>query len=173
MSNTDSSASARLRQIKAQTLANYRAQNPTAREGGGSKSADASVITERAPGAFPVTRQIDSKPAQVTPPCCAIPCIQVSAPTSIVVISAVLNGSIVTTVLGWTPDPNATSYSFSSNVPSAVFSNITNSTVTMTFDINDPTELGNVTITAINACSRASRTFVDFLNSENFNFGLP
>jgi hypothetical protein len=71
MSNTDSSASARLRQIKAQTLANFHAQNPQAREGGGSKSADASVVVARAPGAYPVTRQIDSKPAQVIQACCS------------------------------------------------------------------------------------------------------
>jgi hypothetical protein len=73
MSNTDSSASARLRQIKAQTLASYHAQNPTKREGGGTRSIDASVVVARAPGVFPVVRQMDSKPAQITPACCETP----------------------------------------------------------------------------------------------------
>lgn len=70
MSNTDTSASARLQQVKARTLAVYRQNNPHAYEGGAAKTADASVVTARAPGLFPVVRQADSKPAEVGQGCC-------------------------------------------------------------------------------------------------------
>lgn len=160
MSNTDTSSSARLRQIKAQTLANYRQQNPTGREGGGAKSADASVVTERAPGAYPVVRQSDFKPAQVTPACCGVVCNSVSAPTDIIFVSQTYpDTNIFADVFNWTPVPNATSYTFSSTWPGITFTNITNSSVTVTYqwtyNPENPTE-PIFTITAINACSSAT-----------------
>jgi hypothetical protein len=158
MPNTDTSSSARLRQVKAQTLANYRAQNPTAREGGGAKSADASVVTARAPGAYPVVRQTDSKPAQVTPACCGstAECVPVTPLTTINLVSFSQTGNVVVLIFSWIPDPNATSYTFSSNSTNITFSDITLSTVTITDNTppNEPEPI--VTITAVNVCSSAS-----------------
>lgn len=156
MSNTDTSASARLRQIKAQTLATYHRQNPFAREGGGAKSTDASVVISRAPGVFPVVRQVDTKPAQVTPACCptvisTVTCNSVTAPTDINRISGYQTNEVYT----WTPDPNASSYQFSSAWPSMIFTNATLSSVTVSYDWdleNTPT----FTITAVNSCSTAT-----------------
>lgn len=158
MSNTDTSASARLRQIKAQTLANFRAQNPNAREGGGAKSADASVIIERAPGAYPVIRQTDYKPAQVTPACCgsvSVTCVYVSAPMDITPTSQVYIDPVFTEVFSWIPDPNATSYTFSSTEPTMTFTNATLSSVTVSYEWNGSTT-PTFTITAINTCSSAT-----------------
>lgn len=169
MSNTDTSASARLRQVKAQTLANYRQQNPNTREGGGAKSADASVITERAPGAFPVVRLTDYKPAQVTPVCCGsvVTCNPVSAFTDTTLISSVNNeGNNFIEQYTWTPVLNATSYTFSSSWPGIAFTNITNSSVTVTY-VWVSGIFPTFTITAVNACSSVTtapiETFPCFL----------
>ncbi len=155
MSNTDSSASARLRQVKAQTLAQYRAANPTAREGGGAKSADASVITERASGLAPVVRQTDTVPVQVTTGCCGNPCVSVGAPTNITLTSSNYIDPNFIEIYTWTPVSNATSYTFSSTWPSMTFSNITSSSVTVTYQW-DGGSAPEFTITAVNACSSAT-----------------
>jgi hypothetical protein len=158
MSNTDSSASARLQQIKARTLATYRANNPLAREGGGAKSADASVVTERAGGLAPVVRVTDRLPAQVEPGCCG--CVAVGAVNDISVTLREYDeetGYFIESY-AWIPDPNVTSYTFSTSWPSMTFSN-TLSSVTVTYQWvytgpDDP--FPEFTITAVNACSSAT-----------------
>jgi hypothetical protein len=158
MSNTDSSASARLRQVKAQTLAQFRAANPLAREGGGAKSADASLVTQRASGLAPVVRQTDTIPVQVTAGCCtsSIPaCISVSAPIDITRTSSDYIDPNFIENYTWTPNSNATSYTLSSSWPSMTFSNITSSSVTVTYQW-DGGSAPEFTITAVNACSSAT-----------------
>lgn len=150
MSNTDSSSSARLRQVKAKTLATFRANNPIAKEGGGSKSVDASVITERASGVYPVIRQMDRKPAQVTSACCS--CVSVRAPTDITWTIDTYFPNIYT----WTPSPGTT-YTFSSTDPTVEYTDITNSSVAVNYTWNGGNDPGpTFTITARNSCSSAT-----------------
>lgn len=86
MSNTDTSASARLRQIKAHTLSVYRQNNPHAHEGGSAKTADASVITSLAPGLFPITSQGESKSRDET----CIDCVRVTTMAILVSIEPIV-----------------------------------------------------------------------------------
>jgi hypothetical protein len=173
MSNTDSSSSARLRQIKARTLAVYHAQNPTRREIT-SGSLDASLITARASGLAPIIRSMDTRPAQVTPGCCSEPvqtCIQVIAPTDVTYVS----GNVQDEIYTWTTDPNATSYTFSSDWHREIsFTMIGNNSVSVTYvmitdpsdpeydpnldydSVNDTLAIPTFTVTANNSCSSST-----------------
>lgn len=155
MSNTDTSSSARLRQVKAQTLAAYHSRNPGASEAGRLRSMDSSARTARVPGAYPVVRVIDQKPAVVTTGCCA--CSAPSAPTNVQSTNPFGGMGYMTMYISWTPVEGATSYTFSSSRP-AQFTNVTSSSALMTFEYpylgvyDNPT----VTVTAVNACGSAS-----------------
>jgi hypothetical protein len=157
MSCTDTSSSARLRQIKAQTLAVYHNINPTANEAGRLRSLDSSLHTTRVSGGYPVVRMVERKPATVEAGCCA--CENVTAPSvSATYVSE--NSGVWTYTISWAPIPDATSYTFSSNWSNATFSNITNSSATMTFTWpdGDNTDNPTVTVTAVNSCSSAAST---------------
>ena len=132
MSNTDTSSSVRLRQLKAKTLIAYSTQNPGAREGGGSRSMDASMQIARVSGSYPVVRVIDAKPAIVEDGCCA--CAAIGAPSNINVGLPSSSGDALINPITWTPVEGATSYILSSSWPSAVFTEITNSSATMTYE---------------------------------------
>lgn len=157
MSCTDTSSSARLRQIKAQTLAVYHNRNPTANEAGRLRSLDSSLHTTRVSGGYPVVRMIESKPAVVETGCCA--CEEVTAPSVNVTFDSV-ELSVWTYSITWTPVSGATSYTLTSDWANATFSNITTSSATMTYTWPDGDNFGNpsVTVTAVNSCSSASST---------------
>lgn len=157
MSCTDTSSSARLRQLKAQTLAAYHNLNPAAGEAGRLRSLDSSIHTSRVSGGYPIVRIIERKPAIVESGCCAVSCEQVSAPSANVTFVSE-NSSVWTYTVNWTPVAGATSYTLASDWTSATFSDITDSSATMTFtwpfegNFDNPT----VTVTAVNNCSSAT-----------------
>lgn len=160
--NANNSFAEKTRHLKARTLAAWRLQNTGQPEFNGVQGAD-SELTMRQTGQLtyayqatmnPVIEQLGCACSSTPAPTCnqvgPAPFFDFTPESTVQIVTYTINGDATITIgFVWDPVPNATSYSFTSTTPDAVFefNGPTSATITST---NSTPEW---TITALNECS--------------------
>ena len=149
-SNTDNSNEARLRRLKARTIANYNRLNPQPVRTQQSFT-DGSLQNSLAEGRIPYYQQTDTQTRTLVQGCCTV--LSCDPPEPVTNISASWLGSNPGT-LTWTGSSTATSYTVTSNSAAEI---VSVSGTSATFNVIDGFIV--FTITAINQCGSTSVNF--------------